>query len=72
VGSSEVVVVHLLLHDAMDMPFAQDDEVVQAFASKTAQEAFDEMMESWSHSLPFGIGSGSCDCSALEDVIGYF
>jgi len=35
-----VVVVHVFHYDAMGVSFAQDDEMIQTFASKTAQEAF--------------------------------
>ena len=38
--SSVVVVVNVFLHDAIGMPFAQEDEVIQAFAPETAQETF--------------------------------
>jgi hypothetical protein len=37
--SGVVVIVHVLLHDAMGVPFTQDDEVIQAFAPETAQES---------------------------------
>jgi hypothetical protein len=30
----------VLLHDAIGMPFTEDDEVIQTFALETTQEAF--------------------------------
>jgi len=38
--SSVVVVVNVFLHDAMGVPFTQEDEVIQTFTSETSQEAF--------------------------------
>jgi len=40
VMSGVVIVVNVLLHDAIGIPFTQDDEVIQAFTPKTAQEAW--------------------------------
>ncbi len=39
VRSSVVEIMDVLLHDAIGMPFTEDDEVIQTFAPETAQEA---------------------------------
>ena len=47
VRPSVVEVGHILIHDAMQMSFAQDQDVVQALAAHAADEPFTDGIRPW-------------------------